>query len=125
MSLKSSSALKQAAEIPDKLYFRIRDVAKIVQVKPYVLRFWETEFPMVKPEKSSTGHRVYQREDIETLLQIKKLLYQERYSIEGARKRIRELKRQKGIAGDLESFESDAKRAYELATKPISDFFSF
>lgn len=124
MSLKSSSALKQPAEIPDKLYFRIRDVAKIVQVKPYVLRFWETEFPMVKPEKSLTGHRVYQREDIETLLQIKKLLYQERYSIEGARKRIRELKREKGVLNDFGSFETEAKRAYELARKPITDFFS-
>lgn len=125
MSLKSSSAQRREPEIPEKLYFRIRDVAKIVQVKPYVLRFWETEFPMVKPEKSSTGHRVYQREDIETLLQIKKLLYQERYSIEGARKRIRELKRQKHFEGDFDSFEGDAKRAYELAKKPITDFFSF
>jgi DNA-binding transcriptional MerR regulator len=80
--------------IPDRLYFRIGDVADIVGVKPYVLRYWESEFPIVSPEKSATGQRVYRRHDVENLMLIKHLLYKERYSIEGARNRIRELKRE-------------------------------
>ncbi|MBC7385763.1 MAG: MerR family transcriptional regulator [Cryobacterium sp.] len=80
------------AQIPGKLFFRIGEVADLLGVKAYVLRFWETEFPMVHPTKSRSGQRVYQRKDVEMLLLIKHLLYVERFSIEGARKRIRELK---------------------------------
>lgn len=75
----------QQPEIPDKLYFRIGDVAKIAQVKPFVLRFWETEFPQLGPKKSGTGHRLYRRKDVELVLEIKRLLYEERFTIEGAR----------------------------------------
>ena len=73
-------------EIPDKLYFRIGDVARLANIKPYVLRFWETEFPGLGPKKSGTGHRLYRRKDVEMVLEIKRLLYQERFTIEGARK---------------------------------------
>lgn len=83
--------------IPEKLYFRIGDVSEIVGVKPYVLRYWESEFPMISPEKSASNQRVYRRVDVETVILIKKLLYEERYSIEGARKKIRELKREGGL----------------------------
>lgn len=79
-------------EIPNRLFFRIGDVAELIGVKPYVLRYWETEFPSISPQKSSSGQRVYKRGDVETLAKIKKLLYEERYSIEGARKRLKELK---------------------------------
>jgi len=72
-------------EIPDKLYFRIGDVSKLAQVKPFVLRFWETEFPQLGPKKSGTGHRLYRRKDVELVLEIKRLLYDERFTIEGAR----------------------------------------
>src|SRR3970282_982950 len=89
--------------IPDRLYFRIGDVADIVGVKPYVLRFWETEFPAISPGKSPTGQRVYRRSDVETVMVIKHLLYQERYSIEGARRKIRELRRE----GELKSFKEE------------------
>lgn len=80
--------------IPERIYFRIGDVAKILGVKPYVIRFWEGEFPFVAPEKSTTGQRVYRRTQIEGLVLIKHLLHIERYSIEGARKRLTELRRQ-------------------------------
>jgi DNA-binding transcriptional MerR regulator len=80
--------------IPDRLFFKIGDVAELADVKPYVLRYWETEFPMISPQKSESGQRVYRRRDVETVLLIKELLYKERYSIEGARKRIRELKKE-------------------------------
>src|SRR6266404_4723315 len=75
-----------APEIPDKLYFRIGDVSRLAGIKPYVLRFWETEFPGLGPKKSGTGHRLYRRKDVELVLEIKRLLYEKRFTIEGARK---------------------------------------
>jgi DNA-binding transcriptional MerR regulator len=81
-------ATKQASdpEIPNKLYFRIGEVAKLAGIKPYVLRFWESEFGALGPKKSGTGHRLYRRKDVEVVLEIKRLLYERRFTIEGARK---------------------------------------
>jgi DNA-binding transcriptional MerR regulator len=76
------------AAIPDKLYFRIGEVSDLADTKPYVLRYWETEFPMLKPVKSPTGHRLYRRQDVEIVLRIKQLLYEEGFTIEGARKHL-------------------------------------
>ena|SRR3984893_3567792 len=73
-------------EIPDKLYFRIGEVARLAGIKPYVLRFWETEVPALDPKKSGTGHRLYRRKEVQLVLEIKRLLYEKRYTIEGARK---------------------------------------
>ncbi len=75
-----------APEIPNKLYFRIGEVAKLAGIKPYVLRFWESEFAGLGPKKSGTGHRLYRRKDVELVLEIKRLLYEKRFTIEGARK---------------------------------------
>src|SRR5580700_8866715 len=75
-------------EIPDKLFFRIGEVASLLAVEPYVLRYWETEFPSLAPKKSGTGHRLYRRKDVELLLKIKHLLYEKRYTIEGARQSL-------------------------------------
>jgi len=75
-------------EIPDKLYFRIGEVSEILGVEPYVLRYWETEFPQLSPKKSGTGHRLYRRKDVELLLLIKRLLYEKRFTIEGARQNL-------------------------------------
>jgi DNA-binding transcriptional MerR regulator len=72
-------------EIPDKLYFRIGEVAKLCEVPAYVLRFWESEFPQLKPNKGGTGQRLYRRRDVEMALRIKTLLYDEGYTIPGAR----------------------------------------
>ena len=74
--------------IPDKLYFRIGDVSRLAGVPPYVLRYWETEFPAIAPKKSGTGHRLFRRKDVETVLEIKRLLYEKRFTIEGARKAL-------------------------------------
>jgi DNA-binding transcriptional MerR regulator len=71
--------------IPDKLYFRIGEVAKLCHLPAYVLRFWETEFPQLAPKKSSTGQRLYRQRDVENVLRIKKLLYEEGFTIAGAR----------------------------------------
>lgn len=73
------------AEIPDKLYFRIGEVSRIVGVEAYVLRFWESEFPRLSPKKSGSGQRLYRRKDVELLLELKRLLYEKRFTIEGAR----------------------------------------
>ena len=73
----------------DKLYFKIGEVAKIVGVKPYVLRYWETEFSVIRPGKTRSRHRLYRRKDVETLLRIKELLHDRRFTIEGARKHLR------------------------------------
>lgn len=74
-----------SAEIPDKLYFRIGDVARLCGVEAYVLRFWESEFPQLHPNKSGTGQRLYRKRDVELALKIKRLLYEEGYTIAGAR----------------------------------------
>jgi DNA-binding transcriptional MerR regulator len=75
----------KATEIPDRLYFRIGDVARICEVPAYVLRFWESEFPQLKPNKGGTGQRLYRRKDVEVALRIKTLLYDQGYTIPGAR----------------------------------------
>jgi DNA-binding transcriptional MerR regulator len=76
------------AAIPDKLFFRIGEVSNLTRTKTYVLRYWETEFPMLKPSKSRTGHRLYRRQDVETVFEIKRLLYEEGFTIDGARKHL-------------------------------------
>jgi DNA-binding transcriptional MerR regulator len=75
-------------EVPDKLYYRIGEVAALTSLKPSILRFWETEFKQLNPAKSPSGQRLYSRKNIELALLIKKLLYVDRLTIEGARKRI-------------------------------------
>ncbi len=87
--------------IPDKLYFRIGEVSRLCKLPAYVLRFWETEFPQLKPVKSSTGQRMYRQRDVESVLQIKKLLYDEGFTIAGARQQLKDeakpAKRQSGL----------------------------
>jgi DNA-binding transcriptional MerR regulator len=83
---KSSGPLP---EIPDKLYFRIGEVARLLDLPPYVLRFWESEFPQLKPNKGGTGQRLYRRRDVETALEIRKLLYDQGYTIPGARQALK------------------------------------
>jgi DNA-binding transcriptional MerR regulator len=80
--------------IPDKLYFRIGEVSRLCGLPSYVLRFWETEFPQLKPSKSGTGQRMYRKQNVENVLQIKKLLYDQGFTIAGARQQLRaEVKR--------------------------------
>ncbi len=75
-------------EIPDKLYFRIGEVSKLLGVEPYVVRFWESEFPGLSPKKSDTGQRLFKRKDVELLLQIRNLLYEKKFTIDGARQAL-------------------------------------
>jgi DNA-binding transcriptional MerR regulator len=87
---------KRAVEtptIPDRLYFKIGDVARILKVEPYVLRFWESQFPQLKPNKSGTGQRLYRKRDVEVAVEIKRLVYGEGYTLSGARHALGQAKR--------------------------------
>ena len=127
-------AIEQRPEIPDKLYFRIGEVSRLAGIKPYVLRFWETEFSNLGPKKSGKGHRLYRRKDVELVLEIKRLLYEKRYTIEGARKylesRPREamgkssegtVKRAKRSQGDL---FRDASPALDQIRKELTEILA-
>jgi DNA-binding transcriptional MerR regulator len=102
MSPRTKSPAKNKTDeifIPDKLYFRIGEVATLCRLPAYVLRFWESEFPQLKPVKSSTGQRMYRRRDVESVLRIKQLLYDQGFTIVGARQQLRaETKSEKGQA---------------------------
>ena len=87
-----ATLLKDIHSIPAKMAFKIGEAAEMVGVKQYVLRYWESEFDMLRPRKSANGQRVYSRKDVETAMMIKKLLYNDRFSIEGARAALRHLK---------------------------------
>ena len=86
---RRKSAAAADPVIPDKLYFRIGEVSRLCRLPAYVLRFWETEFPQLKPVKSSTGQRMYRQRDVENVLRIKKLLYDEGFTIAGARQQLK------------------------------------
>src|SRR5438128_7011031 len=92
---KATAKSVRSAEvvIPEKLYFRIGEVARLSRLPAYVLRFWETEFPLLKPVKGSTGQRMYRRRDVENVLRIKHLLYDQGFTIAGARQQLREEKK--------------------------------
>src|SRR5271170_3018955 len=85
-----ASAAQAAQELPEKSLFRIGEVSRLTATKTFVLRYWESEFPALQPVKSPSGHRLYRREDIETVFEIKRLLYEEGFTIAGARKHLAE-----------------------------------
>jgi len=111
---------EQRPEIPDKLYFRIGEVSRLAGIKPYVLRFWETEFSTLGPKKSGKGHRLYRRKDVELVLEIKRLLYEKRYTIEGARKYLES----RGRDGSPKSQET-AARAAAASSHSQGDLFRY
>jgi DNA-binding transcriptional MerR regulator len=86
--IQAGQPAKSPRPFPDKLFYKIGEVGRIAGVEPYVLRYWETEFPFLKPRKNKSGQRVYARKDLETVFEIKRLLYEERFTIEGVRKRL-------------------------------------
>ena len=106
-------------EIPDKLYFRIGDVARLCEVPAYVLRFWETEFPQLKPNKGGTGQRLYRKRDVEMALRIKSLLYDQGYTIPGARQVFKtEVKARESVA---EPFASPFEASSESSSGALVD----
>jgi DNA-binding transcriptional MerR regulator len=122
------------SDIPDKLYFRIGDVAKLCEVPAYVLRFWESEFPQLKPHKGGTGQRLYRRRDVEMALRIKSLLYDQGYTIPGARQVFKSELKQKEPQLDLgievltpdvdprqlRKLQKDLRELHALLSKPAA-----
>jgi len=94
------TAAQTASSAPEKSLLRIGEVSRLTATKPFVLRYWETEFPMLQPVKAPSGHRLYRREDIETVFEIKRLLYEEGYTIAGARKHLAEQNGSAAKVGD-------------------------
>ena len=127
------SGARSVRDIPDKLYFRIGEVAKLCDVPAYVLRFWEGEFPQLKPNKGGTGQRLYRRRDVEMALRIKSLLYDEGYTIPGARQAVKAERRsgkdpQLGLGGIAETVDArhlialqeDLRELHSLLSKPAA-----
>ena len=96
-------------QIPDKLYFKIGEVAQLMGVEPYVLRYWETEFPEIAPAKSKSKQRLYKREDVEHIAQIKNMLHKQGFTIKGARQKLVELKRTKPTKAPVNQIELRAE----------------
>lgn len=108
-----------AVEIPDRLYYRIGDVARICGVEPYVLRFWETQFPHLKPNKGGTGQRLYRRREVELALRIRELVHKEGYTLAGARQALETAPRPRGKQGVLPLTEQQTQKRLEVATASI------
>ncbi|MFB3925964.1 MAG: MerR family transcriptional regulator [Syntrophales bacterium] len=100
--------------IPDKVYFRIGEVSRILGVEPYVVRYWESEFKTIKPVRTGADQRRYRKKDVEELLLVKKLLYEEGFTIAGARKRLGELKKNGSGGNDLDRLIDIKKGLQEL-----------
>jgi DNA-binding transcriptional MerR regulator len=102
--------------IPDRLYFKIGDVAKICEVETYVLRFWESQFPQLKPNKSGTGQRLYRRRDVELALEIKRLVHGAGYTLSGARQALDQMHHRRDPQPKLAATTGDhAKRSDAVA----------
>jgi DNA-binding transcriptional MerR regulator len=109
---------KEIAKIPEKLAFKIGEVADLLGIKSYVLRYWETEFDQLRPQKSAKNQRVYLKRDVELVMMIKKLLYRDRFSIEGARVALKRLKRDskqvKAMGGSLNKMDEIRHQVEDL-----------
>ena len=106
--------------LPEKIYFKIGEVSEIVGVEPYVLRYWETEFDLLKPSKAPSNHRLYKKRDVELLLEIKRLLYTEGFTIEGARKKLKEVKKEEKDQLKLPLTEQKYKTALVKLKKELA-----
>jgi DNA-binding transcriptional MerR regulator len=98
----------EAPQIPEKPFYKIGEVCEYTDTQPYVIRFWESEFPQLAPAKGRSGQRVYRREDIDLILRIKKLLYEEEYTIAGARRRLDEDPEEEGVSSGLSEIRGEA-----------------
>jgi DNA-binding transcriptional MerR regulator len=105
-------------EIPDKFYFKIGEVSSLLGVKPYVVRFWETEFDLA-PAKNRSRHRVYKKHEVETLLEIRRLLYDERFTIEGAQKKLKERMKNKSKQLGLNLEEKKQRAVLQKVKKDL------
>ncbi len=108
-------------KIPDKMFFRIGDVSRITGVKPYVLRYWESEFKFLRPVKNRAGQRVYRKKDVGMIVEIKRLLYDEKFTIAGAKKRIEELRRIQGETAEEQSNPAEITALLHKVRKELTE----
>jgi DNA-binding transcriptional MerR regulator len=107
------------SRIPEKLFFRIGEVCELIKVQPHVLRYWETEFPMLAPQKNRAGQRVYRRKDVEMVLRIRDLLYEEKFTIAGAKKKLAEEMRHNPARAKAPARESAPVEEVEEKAEPL------
>lgn len=119
--LAKPAAQQKKFPIPDKLYFKIGEVAEITGVKPYVLRYWESEFKMVNPSKSRSRQRLYRKSDVELIFKIKELLYEDRYTINGARKKLKDMGYGKVSQPELQFEKPESKNAIDEIIQELKD----
>jgi len=103
--------MESASRIPEKLFFRIGEVCDLIKVQPHVLRYWETEFPMLAPQKNRAGQRVYRRKDVEMVLRIHDLLYEEKFTIAGAKKKLMDESRAGAVRARLAEDTAEPSKA--------------
>lgn len=115
---RPSQADSASPAIPDKFYFKIGEVSEILGVKPYVIRFWETEFSL-SPSKTRSSHRIYKRHEVEVLLEIRQMLHVERFTIEGARLQLKDRMKEKQRQLALDLKENPQKAALRLVKKEL------
>lgn len=112
---------KQLEKIPDKMAFKIGEVARLIGVKTYVLRYWETEFEALNPKKSRNNQRVYEKKDVVMVMMIKKLLYDDRFSIEGAKSALKKLKKDTKKATEIRNLGNHLEQITDLARNLLDD----
>lgn len=108
-----------------KLYYSISEVSQLAQIQPYVLRYWETEFPELRPDKNRAGKRIYRENDVKLVFLIKKLLYDDKYTIEGARQKLRKLRKEKGAQLFLSLFDYKSEDLIAELKKDIKSLLAF
>ena len=116
--LPGKTSTKEELVIPDKLYFRISEVSKLTGLEPYVLRYWETEFKLIKPVRTKSRHRLYKRKDLDVIFEIKHLLYEEQYTIAGAKKKLDGIMKEEKTEAKSDS-SVDTKAAILSAVKEL------
>jgi DNA-binding transcriptional MerR regulator len=113
--------ISDPGQIPNKLYFKIGEVSELTGIKPYVLRYWETEFNIVKPSKTRSNQRLYKRKEVEMILEIKRLLYDEKFTIAGAKKILMERSRVKGAKNQQLAMSFTEQEFQEILRKIKKD----
>ena len=112
--------MESPSRIPEKLFFRIGEVCDLIKVQPHVLRYWETEFPMLAPQKNRAGQRVYRRKDVEMVLRIRDLLYEEKFTIAGAKKKLLDEMRGATVRARLEEPAEETSESHSIDAPPSS-----
>jgi DNA-binding transcriptional MerR regulator len=120
----SSAASVAISEEQDERYYRIGEVSRITEIRPFVLRYWEEEFPMLEPVKGRQGYRLYRQQDVDLVLKIKRLLYDEGFTIAGARRHLRDLENGGGLEAAVEELTASTAgegEAVKLNRKMLLD----